>query len=134
MNQNSNQNRIYQHRKDLTARIRTRIVESACGGSIDCCWNWDNRIKGMTNFVNLTLLIVIGIRITAGDSTMYLWSWVWPACRRLWEYSSPRLILKRWLTLLVSELIINRGPQETQQESKQERHWYSTIWIFPPWS
>ena len=31
--------------------------------------NRDNPIKDMINFVNFTLSIVIGIRITAGDST-----------------------------------------------------------------
>jgi hypothetical protein len=34
--------------------------------------NRDNPIKDMINFVNFTLSIVIGIRITAGDSTIYL--------------------------------------------------------------
>jgi hypothetical protein len=34
--------------------------------------NRDNHIKDMINFVNFTLSIVIGIRITAGDSTMHL--------------------------------------------------------------
>ena len=33
--------------------------------------NRDNHIKDMINFVNFTLSIVIGIRITAGDPTMY---------------------------------------------------------------
>jgi hypothetical protein len=34
--------------------------------------NRDNPIKDMINFVNFTLSIVIGFRITAGDSTIYL--------------------------------------------------------------
>ncbi|MGA7692624.1 MAG: hypothetical protein WCA61_09980 [Nitrososphaeraceae archaeon] len=33
--------------------------------------NRDNHIKDMINFVNFSLSIVIGIRITAGDPTMY---------------------------------------------------------------